>query len=434
MAAGYLGMEVNPSQSLAGVALRSAQIRLGEVIDATSYSVDVSNRVTVRHSIVRLRLEKPPEGARKYLFVRPKLVNQALAEIGARQRADTEAFFKAHAPEYLSGSISGASYDHDFPPVAYKQRTEKVLDRVETDTCRRCSGKGQYSETRTEYPKTTCLFCGGAGGEVVKGFLNQPGTTAHGAPVEQFKICTGCGGVGTVSGPMRTWVETIACSRCGGRGQIETKHYRKEKICLADAVRSQFRREATFTWPAEIQRLIKHMLVGDEELFAFCVKSGETCKVEASEVLIDVKVNMTIEQRRVEVDEALSAVSILKLGNRVVLFADTPILDSHLTRLRTELSGLSWKQVQKRAEESEFLARMTAHALNKTKPNALVPELGFMASRGRIGALMRRLRGIERRRRMTGRLLLFGVIAAAGYALIFHFGMLSELVRRATGW
>lgn len=422
-------MQTSSSNSLAVVALQSAQIRLGEVIGSTSYSVDVKNRIAVHHSIVRVRLTERPKSAKAYMFFRPGSVKQALREVSKRHRSNTEAFFSQHGPAFLSGSISDGSYDHLFPPRAYQTRTEKVLDHVDTQVCRRCSGKGRYTVARTEYPKTSCNSCFGTGGRTVTEYVNRPGTTTHGQSVQSFRACVACGGSGSVSGPMQTRPETFNCSRCDGRGAIETKHYRKKKVFLADAVCSRFQRRATLKWPPIIRRLIDHKLVSEESLFLLCEKSGQTCRIEGTNVIIDIKVNMTIDQCRVEVSGKHSSVSVLKLGDKVVLFADKSILDPYLARLKTDLGALSWKQVKAQAANDEFLDRMITHALKRTKPTTVVPQLGFMASRRRIGALMRRLRGVERRRRLISRLLAFGLLAAVIYIFLFHFGRLTALFR-----
>jgi hypothetical protein len=225
-------------------------------------------------------------------------------------------------------------------------------------------------------------------------------------------------GRGYNMGAPRYWVETITCTRCNGSGKLEKKYYRKEKVFYTDAVRSQFRREVKFVWPQEIQRLIDHSLVNDEDLFKFCEKSGETSKVQGLEVLIGVKVNLAVRRRKAEVEGAPVTVSELEIQDRPVLFADTSILDAYLKRLTGELAGLSGIEVQRRAERDPFVHEISTHALANASPEALVPKLGFMASRSPVGALLRQLRSIERRRRLIGWTIAISLAAAAVYALI----------------
>lgn len=407
-------MAVNSPTNLARLALKSAEMELGEVADTANYLVNVTNRVTMHHSITELKLERPPEAARKYLFFRPRLVRKALVEVRHRQQANPEEFLKQHAPAYLSGAISSSTYDKHFEPLAYRQRTAKVLDKVETRSCRRCDGKGNYTETRTEGTQITCQSCAGTGVRLVTEYINSPGRTDHGTPVSNFKICACCVGSGYLSGPTRTWTETVSCERCNGTGQLEKKYYRKEGVFYADVVRSEFRREVKFTWPDEVQRLVNHSLVDEEDLFEFCQKSDETYKIVGGDALINVNVNLAVKRH----NGMSGMISMLEVQGQDVLFSDAPILDQYLKRLTSELARLPWKEVQDRGKSDAFVNAMINSALGNKKPETLVPELGFMASRGRVGALLRQLRWIERRRRVIGWTIAISLSVLAAYALI----------------
>jgi hypothetical protein len=177
-------------------------------------------------------------------------------------------------------------------------------------------------------------------------------------------------------------------------------------------------------------------LVSDEDLFQFCEKSGETCRMQGTGAEIDVAVNLAVERRKPEGDttDNEATVSVLKLDGRTVLFSDKPVLDPYLKRLAGELGRHSWQEVKARSQGDMFLDRMIEHALARTLPEALLPKLGFMASRTPMRGLLRTLRRVERRQRVFRRAVLTGLALVAAFVLIWYFDTTRALFRQITGF
>jgi hypothetical protein len=405
----------NSPTYLAGLALQSAAIPLNTAAATQNCDILATNLLAIHHAIVQLKLTTEPAQARKYLFFRPFLVARALNAIRSAQRADTEGFLREHAPDYLLASLSSNGFDHDSAPLAYKQRSERVIDKIDVNPCRRCNGNGQYTETRTKTGQVPCAYCSGTGGRYITKLTYSPGRTDHGAPTQVFESCSYCSGTGTTTAATGTYLETVRCYACGGTGQIEKKYYRKETVFIADTVRSTIKRDAQVQWPPALKKPIDAALLDPDMLLKSCTTLKQAADLGAAIPRIDVTLQLAVKIHTPATLGPRGRISEITQGADSVLFSDTPLLDPFLKTLAHDLSSRA--VLDARAKTDLFLAEMLKHTKSGAAPSALAPQLGFMASPTAIGALLRRLRWVTRYRRLAILyLIVLPLIALALYA------------------
>ncbi|MRU15739.1 hypothetical protein FDP25_09900 [Roseovarius sp. A21] len=240
--------------------------------------VRISGTITLDADLKIDRLEAQPATGERFSLFKPKALKSALKAARSRVQSQPKQVVEDMAPEWLDHPVLSAKASQASPVLAYKKKIEKVVDRVETSTCGSCKGKGSRVVTRNEPTSTPCHACGGSGGRMVTTYVNSPGTTAHGTPTSEYRMCGHCGGSGKWSGPSRTVTETVTCNTCSGKGEISKTYYKKQTVFLAYQVETKAKLVCTPRMSRQLSALAKR--TGQDLPFDVMLKASPDAKLD----------------------------------------------------------------------------------------------------------------------------------------------------------
>jgi len=244
-------------------------------------------------------------------------------------------------------------------PLAYRARTRRVVDRVETQACAVCSGEGHINQERTENIEDNCVHCGATGRVAI---CTPQRSSAHGPlPDVNYSWCMHCSGTGRVVVGSQIKRESVSCTSCGGTGSTTTTHYRKAKVYETHAVSIQAKVISKSKQPKLFTRLKK--IVG-----------SETFSVERLFMLGSSQEPSFVKERRKQVDlqfdfnVPFTQFSVTRNGKHVgdIYYFDyadepcfaclKPFMDKELRKLRKKISRMR-RDSFKRDLQDNFLAK-----------------------------------------------------------------------------
>lgn len=199
---------------------------LVEVIKVSSV-IRIANKITVE------RQEEEPGCGDLFKLFKPAALRNAFKEAKETSGLDPEKVVAEYADEWLANPVLKDSVSRQSDILAYRSASEKVVDRVEVNTCGKCQGAGKVVVTKQEPVYNSCP--GGCSSGVVyyQGYINAPGTTAHGQSETRSRMCGHCGGKGKVYSHSRDVQQTLSCSGCRGKGKVEKTIYKRNTFYWA---------------------------------------------------------------------------------------------------------------------------------------------------------------------------------------------------------
>ena len=307
--------------------------------------IKVSSVIRIGNKITSERQEEEPDRGKLFTLLKPAALKDAFKEAQHISAVTPQQVVSEYADEWLANPVLKGSVSRRSDILAYRPASEKVVDRVEVNQCAKCRGACKVVETRQEPVYYPCP--GGCSGGVVysQGYVNAPGTTAHGQPTTESRMCGHCGGKGKVYSHSRNVQQTHSCRDCRGKGEVEKTYYRRNTFYWAYRVETSISvkgREITSNILKTLRRVTKSEDLSLERLRA-TASAMDIAKVAApSKISLDFE--LTISLRRYLVSSAEGEVGqvfvIPGLADPLVA-ADRAFLDKPLKARRKFIAGMT---------------------------------------------------------------------------------------------
>lgn len=345
-----------------------------------------SARITIKNEFYVDTQDAEPDTGTKIGLFKPAPLKRDLADAKRRASSAAAEVLEEIAPTWLKAPPLDETRSDYGKIHGYKIVNERVVDRVDIQKCTSCGAKG-FTRISRNVPKTVkCSSCGGLGYRTVSGYINSPGTTAHGTPTTRNEPCYSCRGTGEVNSGTETINETIRCRECGGKGQFEHTSYKNQTRYKVHRVRTQLKSKGREKVTRQLKRLLARAgtsALDRDSLLTQSSDSEVTVRSKRSTVLIDyrVPVPLTPLEVRTETGRKVGVIYQIPMGDKIFRTTEKFFLDKALKKKCRQIAKLNKETVHDAYQEDAFF-----RLLVDTKRSLTNHKFGYIFSEEQLEA------------------------------------------------
>lgn len=346
-------------------------------------TITVQGEIIIQCQVEQSRQDEKPSQGTNFTFFKPKALTDAL------KRRKTEAAKAPHklvqslAPDWLKKPALNGKKTSRTDILAFRKDSEKVVDRIETISCRSCRGNGSVQVTRTESTSVPCLSCGGAGSRSVTTQIYSPGTTDHGAPRTELRACSLCGGSGNASGPSKTVTETQTCGRCQGSGGVQKTIHKQKTFYETFRVTTALVLVGKERSSKTIQNMRKHtgsQKVSLTGLLKICPSPVISVTEKKAKIRLSTKITLPISARTVTRNKkVVGTVYTIPEDGSVLSISSTAFFDPGMKQKTRQISRLGPEEFTSATTE-DFVLRELLHAIENKRTKLVEEALSWSVS------------------------------------------------------
>jgi len=332
-----------------------------------------SASITIKNSIEEGTQDDEPSTGKTFVLFQPSALKATLRERETKAKTDAIAMVQSVAPDWLKGASLAGELTQSTEILGYKSKIERIVERVDRTVCRPCTGTGVIRSTRNVTNYQNCMSCSGRGSITVTGFMNRPGTTAHGAPTSETRTCMHCGGSGKISTGTRAVQQATKCNQCGGAGKFEKevfqdkRRFKTYRVCTRVAISGKEKRTKL------LNRLALHTetpFLRRENLFTANTECSINVRPKRRAVTIDYRIEVPLVAHEVRSDTGRKTGMIYEsdAGIGSVILAEKPFLEKALRKKCRQISKLDRTTFPDAMAEDAFIRTLYHASLKPDKP------------------------------------------------------------------